>query len=325
MAKVLVTGSSGFIGHNVVNQLNGHTVYGLDNCDSYASLNQFELNSLICERMDSIRDTGVDFQDLYQDIREPFEDEHGPLLGHFNIHPEIVIHLASFPRQYEVQLAPAQASATMVGGLLNVLEAVRQTCKRFVFVSSSMVYGDFQNLTTESHPLNPNTLYGILKQTGEQIVCDFCSKNGIEYTIIRPSAVYGERDVSNRLVGKFLTAARRGETLLVKGPEEVLDFTHVSDVARGMVLAAFSPNAANRAYNLTRSSETPRTIQDAANLAVSLMGNGNIQVLNRDASFPSRGTLSIQQARDDFGYNPTIDIEQGFAQYAKWISGRSVQ
>lgn len=325
MTKVLVTGSSGFIGHNVVNQLKGHTVYGLDNCDAYASLNQFELNALICERMDSIREAGVDFQDVYQDIREPLHDEHGPLLEHFNMEPEIVIHLASFPRQYEVQLAPTQASATMVGGLLNVLEAVRQTCKRFVFVSSSMVYGDFQNLTTESHPLNPNTLYGILKQTGEQIVCDFCSKHGIEYTIIRPSAVYGERDVSNRLVGKFLTAARRGETLLVKGPHEVLDFTHVSDVARGMVLAAFSPNAANRAYNLTRSSITPRTIQDAANISVALMGNGSIQIMQRDAAFPTRGTLSIQRARDDFGYNPTIDIEQGFSQYAKWISERPIQ
>jgi nucleoside-diphosphate-sugar epimerase len=77
-----------------------------------------------------------------------------------------------------------------------------------------------------------------------------------DYTIIRPSAVYGEWDVEDRVVSKFMTMAMRGETLKVKGADEVLDFTYVEDTAQGIVLAATLDRANSQIYNITRSDDT---------------------------------------------------------------------
>jgi len=61
----------------------------------------------------------------------------------------------------------------------------------------------------------------------------------------------------------------------------------------------------------------------AAELAVRIAGRGTIQVNDKDAAFPSRGALNIDAAVRDFGYNPTVNIEQGFQQYYEWLSNSS--
>lgn len=313
--QVLVTGSSGFIGHNVVKLLKDYDVTGIDCHETYATLDVKTVRRLVKERR---RHIGRDFMEINYDIRSVYP-ELPMVLKRNHIDPEFVIHTASYPRQYEVNFDPVEASNTMIGGLLNVLEAVRATCKRFVFISSSMVYGNFSNFVDEQYPTNPTCLYGILKAAGERIVVDFCTKNDIEYTIIRPSAVYGERDTSNRLVGKFLNTAMNKGTLQVRGANEVLDFTYVEDLARGIVDATFSTNARNDVFNLTRSNEEIVTILKAAVAVTNIVGGGGIDIQDRDDSFPLRGNLSIERARQKFGYNPTTNIEEGFRNYYDWL------
>ena len=75
----------------------------------------------------------------------------------------------------------------------------------------------------------------------------------------------------------------------------------------------------NKIYNITRSSEAEYTLLDAAKLAVSIAGKGSIQVAERDLAFPTRGRLNITNARTDFGYNPTVNVEEGFARYHEWF------
>jgi nucleoside-diphosphate-sugar epimerase len=228
--------------------------------------------------------------------------------------------LASFPRQKVVEQNPALASEVMSTGLINLLESARtHKIKRFVYISSSMVYGDFESDVNEDASCNPIGQYGIMKYMGEQLVKDYARKYGFEYVIIRPSAVYGEYDVEDRVVSKFMLGAMRGNTLKVKGAEEVLDFTYVEDAALGIAQATMSPNAANKIYNITRSDQTLTTLKDAAYLAISIAGKGTVEIQDRDLSFPKRGRLNIERAVKDFGYSPTVNVEEGFRRYYDWF------
>jgi len=110
----------------------------------------------------------------------------------------------------------------------------------------------------------------------------------------------------------------RDGTLKVNGAGETLDFTYVDDAANGIVAATLSDNTNNKTYNITKSHS--RTLLDAAELAVKIVGKGKIEVRDKDADFPSRGALNIDAARRDFGYNPKVDVEEGFQKYYDWLN-----
>jgi UDP-glucose 4-epimerase len=211
----------------------------------------------------------------------------------------------------------------MSEGLLNLLEASsRHQIQKFVYVSSSMVYGNFIDDGTdgikESHPTNPIGQYGIMKLAGEWLVRDYTRCGSFDHVIIRPSAVYGPRDVEDRVISRFMLSAMRGQTLKVNGPNETLDFTYVDDVADGIVAAALQPQANNKTFNITRGRS--HTLLDAANLAVRIVGRGSVEIHDRDPNFPSRGALNITAARRDLGFDPQVDIEEGFKRYHEWLA-----
>ena len=310
--KILVTGGMGLIGHNVVARLEalGHSVLITDTRTTYGIIPQDELDYLMRERRKKIGCVPIFEHDIAGEDLNWMMDVHKP---------EVVMHLASFPRQKVVNANPQLGSRTMSEGLLNLLEAsVQNGVKRFMYISSSMVYGDFTDDVTEDYDCKPQGQYGIMKYAGELLVKDYTRKYGMAHTIIRPSAVYGPLDVEDRVIAKFMLQAMRGQTLKVNGSNETLDFTYVDDAADGFVAAALSEVTANRTYNITKSHS--RTLLEAAELAVKIVGKGNIEVRGKDADFPSRGALNIDAARKDFGYDPKVDVEGGFQKYYDWLS-----
>ena len=310
--NILVTGGLGLIGHNVVRKLEqqGHTVVVYDNMTNYGIIPKEEIDHLMIQRRKLISTPHVHENDILQGSMFDW------LLPHHNI--EAIIHLASFPRQKVVNADPMWGSTVMSTGLLILLEkAVQHGVRRFTYASSSMVYGDFKDDVNESAVCSPQGQYGILKLAGEWLVKDYTRKHGIEHTILRPSAVYGPLDVEDRVISKFLLTAMRGETLKVNGPNETLDFTYVDDAADGFVAATLSDRAANGTYNITKSHS--KTLLSAAELAVKLAGNGRIEVRDKDADFPSRGALNIDAARRDFGFDPKVDVDEGFQIYYDWL------
>jgi nucleoside-diphosphate-sugar epimerase len=316
--KFLVTGGAGFIGHNVVRILEqqGHECIVIDTCTDYGFIPREELTYLIDRRLKRIN-----AQVRKIDIRESmFVDTI------FKTYcPDVVIHMASFPRQKVVEQNPLLASDVMSNGLVNLLEKSKKyAVKKFVYISSSMVYGDFTADVLEAHPCKPQGQYGIMKLMGEKLVEDYHRLGAFDYTIIRPSAVYGEWDVEDRVVSKFMTMAMRGETLKVKGADEVLDFTYVEDTAQGIVLAATQDVANSKVYNITRSDDKQYTLKDAAELAIKIAGKGSLELADRDLSFPKRGRLSIMKAQRDLGYAPKVNVEDGFQRYYDWYSQNPV-
>lgn len=310
---ILVTGGLGFIGHNIVCRLQqqGHDVIVTDICTNYGIVPQSEIDYITAQRKKlMLANTEIYAVDVADQVG---------IDSLFRSHSfDTVIHLASFPRQKVVNANPMQGSRTMSEGLLNLLQVSAQhQIDRFVYVSSSMVYGDFSDGVREDALCRPQGQYGIMKLAGEWLVRDYTRRGFFDHVIIRPSAVYGELDVEDRVISRFLTTAMRGETLKVHGASETLDFTHVADVADGVVLATLLPVARNKTYNLTRS--RARGLIEAANLAVTICGRGSVELQDRDLDFPSRGALNIDAAQRDLGYQPKMDLEQGLERYHDWL------
>lgn len=310
--KILITGGLGLIGHNVVQRLErDNEIFVTDTRTTYGLIPQQELDIIMPQRLAKIHRTsriyGVDIADT---------EGMDWMIGKHK--PDTIIHLASFPRQKVVNVNPQLGSRAMSEGLLNLLElgVKHQVCK-FVYISSSMVYGNFDDQVTEDAVCHPQGQYGIMKLAGEWLVRDYTRRYGMAHTIIRPSAVYGELDVEDRVISKFILSAMRGETLKVNGANETLDFTYVDDAADGIAAAAVSANTNNKTYNITKSHS--HSLLAAAELAVRIVGSGSIEVRDKDADFPSRGALNIDAARQDFAFNPKIDIEEGFARYYEWL------
>jgi len=313
--KYIVTGGAGFIGHNVVRQLEaeGNECFVLDSNTNYGFVHKAELEYLTQERKRRMR-AGVHYVDLRD--HKQVED----FVRTFSMNCDAIIHLASFPRQKVVERNPIWAADVMGTGLVHLLELTKNyKIPKFIYVSSSMVYGDFHDRVREGDPCRPIGQYGIMKLMGEDLVKDYARRNAFDHVIVRPSAVYGEYDVDDRVISKFMLAALQGATIKVNGATECLDFTHVEDTAQGIVLAATNPSAVGKVYNITRNAAKPVTLLDAAALCIKITGKGKIDIQDRDMSFPTRGRLSNERARMDLGFNPTIDVKEGFERYCNWF------
>ena len=314
--KFLVTGGMGLIGHNVVQRLEDkeHEVVIVDIMTNYGIIPQDELEYLLDERRKKIKTPDIyrtDISDAWAFDRVVAEHK-----------PDVIIHMASFPRQKVVNANPAWGARVMIEGLTNVCESAKSHgVERVVYISSSMVYGDFEDQVLEDADCHPIGQYGIMKLTGEDLVKDYHRRGCFDYCVIRPSAVYGPLDVEDRVVAKFMLRAMRGETLQVNGAEETLDFTYVDDAADGIVAAATRIMSANKTFNITKSHSV--SLLEAAEMIVKIVGKGTIEVKDRDADFPSRGALNIDRAKTILGFDPKVDVEQGFQNYHKWLSESS--
>ena len=311
--KILVTGGLGLIGHNVVQRLEAleHEVIITDTRTNYGIIPQAELDYLMAERLKKISGKNI----YHVDITDA--DNFDWLVNKHK--PEVIIHMASFPRQKVVNANPAWGSRVMMEGLINVCESAKKHgVERVVYISSSMVYGDFEDQVEEDYDCKPIGQYGIMKLTGEDIVKDYHRRGAFDYAVIRPSAVYGPLDVEDRVVAKFMLTAMRGGVLRVNGAGETLDFTYVDDAADGIVAAATRIMSRNSTYNITKSHSV--SLLEAAEMIVKIVGKGTIECKDKDADFPSRGALNIDRARTILGYDPKVDVEEGFQNYFNWLN-----
>ena len=317
--KMLIIGSHGFIGGYLCNKFlrEGWEVIGVDNVNMYKP-NHWELFVKHFEIRQKTQLVGL--TSFYRfDVSQASELD--KVLKEFE--PTIVINLASVSVA-DVCLNNIQEAVTSIYNLnANVLSYLQSSkfLKRYVYVSSSMVYGDFvRGNPTEDHPKNPKDPYGAIKLGGEFLVESFGRQFNLPYTIIRPSAVYGPLDSNMRVTGIFFWNASHGKNLVVGSSEELLDFTYVEDLVDGIYSAATLESGRNEIFNLTR--WEGRKILDLATLVSKEFNNVKI-VLNDSGEHmpgllrPIRGGLSIEKARKLLGYNPKVSLEEGIIKYAK--------
>jgi nucleoside-diphosphate-sugar epimerase len=322
--KIALIGGAGFIGHHLALELvrRGAEVHVIDGLQVNNLLSLMTDGAehrdlymrMVNERLDLMRAAGVELHP--QDAR----DYHAlsRLLAHV-IKAEVIVQLAAVSHAGRSNKDPFSTFDHSLRTLENALDVARGiNLERFVFLSSSMVYGNFQTETVdEDHPLNPIGIYGALKLSGEKIVIAYNQVFGLPYTIIRPSALYGARCVSRRVGQVYIETALQGGKLRVDGDgAERIDFTYIDDLVAGICGAIESPAAKNELFNLTNGGA--RSIKELVGVIREHFPAVQVEYVERDNLMPFRGTLSTAKAQRLFGYAPTNPIEVGFPKYIEW-------
>jgi len=322
--KVLIMGGAGFIGHNLAIKLNeyGVNVFIVDglqvnNLGYYTSQNgnvNSELYiSFINERLKILREKKINVNIF--DIREY------NLVSQYisKIEPDVVIHLAAISHANRSNKDPFSTFDHSFRTLENVLDTLKNFKKtHLIFFSSSMVYGHFKNkFAKESDNCEPLGIYGALKYGAEKLIIAYSQVFELPYTIIRPSALYGERCVSRRVGQALIENAISGRELTINGDgEEELDFTYIEDLIQGVMKSIITTESYNEIFNITYGKG--RKLNELANIIIESFPNSKIDYKPRDNLMPLRGTLSIEKAKNKLGFNPKFNIEKGLAKYIDW-------
>ena len=311
--KYLITGGLGFIGTKIIEKLSneGHSIQCVDNKDTYNILTKEQLDKLIEWRTRNWKKDNVSV--INGDILDRMV-----CLKAFRNRPDIVIHLATYPRAKIVDQDPINGIPKVIGTTTNLLwHAAEFDTKKCVYISSSMVYGDFVDGTKEESSTKPQNIYGEAKLTGERLTKLFAKRDGLNYIIVRPSGVYGPGDLPDRVVSKFFAKAMNNETITLHNGENKVDFTYRQDAAYGIIKAANS-EVANTSFNITAGNAT--SLRTLAETIIDITGsNSDIQDIGMHKLYPLRGTLDISRAKDLLDYEPQFKLRQGLESYYEWI------
>jgi UDP-glucuronate 4-epimerase len=311
--KIVVTGGAGFIGSHVVRRLldDGHDVAVIDNfTDFYAP-------AIKRANVDSF---GGRARLLEIDI-EDFGAVQGALAdGKF----DVVIHLAARAGVRPSIENPRGYIDTNITGTYNLLEGARAAgTKRFVFASSSSVYGLSKVVPfSEDLPL-PQTLspYAATKLAGEQICGNFSNLYGMRVVCLRFFTVYGPGQRPDLAIHKFTDMIERGQAIPKFGAGETRrDYTYIDDIVQGVLGAVDYTESGAEAFDIFNlgESETTTLNELIAALEASLGKKAVIQQLPEQKGDMPLTSADISKARRLLGYDPHTRIADGIPKFVAW-------
>lgn len=326
--RIALVGGAGFIGHHLALEYKrlGAEVAVIDglsvnNLLAFSTTESRQPNSelymhIVHERLKLLKAHQIPV--YVQDAR----DYHGlgTVINH-KFKANVIVHLAAVAHAGKSNKDPYSTFDHSLRTLENALDCARDMVDQFVYFSSSMVYGHFEGgAVTEETACNPLGIYGALKFGGEKLVIAYNQVFDLPYTIVRPSALYGERCVSRRVGQIFIENALQGLDIKVNGDgSDMLDFTYIGDLVNGMIQVLSQPGARNQIFNLTYGKG--RSITEMVSILTEHFPSVKVEYLPKDKLMPDRGTLSVEKARKLIGYEPEFPLERGFVNYIDWYKG----
>ncbi len=328
--RVALVGGAGFIGHNLAlglrqlgvevmiadNLMQNNLLANMTDPDIDPFRRDLNLNFLQ-QRFHMLRDQGVVLESA--DARSMIDLQSA--LAEFG--PTKIVHLAAISSAVDAKRVPGHCFDLQLVTLRNVLEYARvfsNQVNQIVFMSSSTVYGDFSTPTVDENVRpRPYGIYANAKFMSERLIRTYNDQYGLATTIIRPSALYGERCISRRVSQLFIENALLGKPLMLEGGGDGrLDFTYIEDLVDGVIrsMAVDVCNGYSNTFNITFGRS--RTILELAEVVKSVVPSVELCEVPRDKIKPVRGTLSTERASKDLNFNARWPLETGYKRYCEW-------
>ena len=310
-SRVVVTGAAGFIGSHLCERLlaDGHEVVGVDSFTDYYDRARKErnLHDAMAHRSFSLEEVDVAGGDVKPLIRDATVVFH--LAGQPGVRPSWG---PEFGRYVHDNIVATQQ-------LLEDLRDVR--LERFVFASSSSVYGNAEVFPTKESTLpRPISPYGMTKLAAEHLAFVYMRNFNVPATALRYFTVYGPRQRPDMAFYRFMEAMADGREIEIFGDgEQTREFTYVSDAVDGTVKAA-SADVIGQVINLGGGSRV--TVNRVIDTLEEISGiKARRKYLPAAAGDPRHTGASINQARDRLHWEPRVSLREGLTRQWEWFQG----
>lgn len=312
MAHILITGVAGFIGSHTAEYFlrRGFQVSGIDNFDPFYDRSYKERNLASLQAFPEFRFYELDF------TRPDLEKQ---LL----FKPDAVIHLGAKAGVLPSLRNPGDYIRVNIEGTLRVLEFTRSSgCQKFLFASSSSVYGNtpvpFSESADVSSPISP---YAFSKKSGELLTYNFHHLYKLDVLNLRFFTVIGERQRPDLAVHKFVKAILHNETITLYGQGDTArDYTYVGDIVQGIFKAWQYLDGHSGVYeNINLGNNHPINLLEMVETIEDVLGQKAHKVFSEAKPGDMEKTFaSIEKAGRLLGYQPETSFREGVRRFAEW-------
>ena len=309
--NILITGGAGFIGINLVKHLvenTDHTMLVVDRSEE----NQKRLTSVIGKNTRVIQ------------VTEGYEDVNIDAVNY-----DTVVHLAAVPRILFSVENPVYTNDENLTKMVKFLSNIKEKCPRFIFASSSSVYGDTENYPTkEDNSLLPKSPYSLQKKTGEEYLRIFSDLYGLDVVSLRFFTVFGPHQYVDSdyatVIARWIDQIRKDKNITLDGDgTQVRDFTYIDNVVsaiRIMIELEDSEFPNKESFNVGNQTETSLN-----ELIIMLKDKDTFTVTGGDRrpADVNKTHADISKIRE-YGYNPMVSVKEGLDRTWKWWTQNNV-
>ncbi|MFX0001905.1 MAG: GDP-mannose 4,6-dehydratase [Candidatus Hodarchaeota archaeon] len=309
---VLITGAAGFIGSHLTEKLldNNNFLILIDNFNEYYSGKEERL-----EKITKNYQTNKDYTLFRGDLTNK------SIYNKINQEIDYIFHLAAQAGvRYSINNA-AEVTYNNIISSVNVFEYALKikNIQKVVYASSSSVYGNpIYTPCDEEHPKNPISPYAISKLCGEIYADYYYKEYDLPITSLRFYTVYGPRGRPDMSISKFFTLMVNDKEITIYGNgKQLRDFTYISDIIDGLILACEKEASNGEVFNLGCSN--PISVNKLVNKMYKITNKEkNIKFIEKQQGDVDITHSNITKARKLLKYNPKVDIDEGLMNQYKW-------